>query len=120
MNRNVFGAIWLVVFLLIAEYAWGHGQHFTDQENDWLNAQYSPDATKCCDRHDTVVGPDVEWRIEGGQYQVLISDVWRNVRPGAVVPRTPDNPWPGQAIVTYSLFPGGGLHIWCFWPGMVM
>lgn len=105
--------------LLCIKLALAHGQHFTDEENDWLNEQYASDGTKCCDRHDTVVGPDVEWRIQGGQYQVLINDVWYTIPPERVMRRTPDNPWPGQAIVTYSLY-GQRAMVWCFWPGQVM
>jgi len=118
MDRNLFGAFWLAIFILLAGYAWSHGQHFTNEENDWLNAQYAPDDTKCCDRHDTVVGPDVEWRIHGGQYQVLIDGTWHHVRPEGVMRRTSDNPWPGQAIVTYIVM-GGRAYILCFWPGVV-
>jgi hypothetical protein len=99
--------------------AFGHGQHFTNEENDWLNEQYASDGTKCCDRDDAVVGPDVEWRIQNGQYQVLINGAWYTVPTERVMRRTPGNPWPNQAIVTYSVFTHN-IHIWCFWPGMVM
>jgi hypothetical protein len=119
MNRNLFAALWVAAMLLCAGYAWGHGQHFTDAENDWLNVQYASDGTKCCDRKDAVVGPDVEWRIHGNQYQVFINDIWLPVPAERVMRRTPSNPWPGQSIVTYSLF-NGRAYIWCFWPGVVM
>lgn len=120
MNRNVFGFTALLLFLLCAGVAWGHGPDYTPEETQWMERQHAVDGTKCCDRHDTVVGPDVEWRIHNGQYQVLIDGSWHPVPAELVIRRTSDNPWPNQAIVTYSVYPGGRVRIWCLWPGVVM
>jgi hypothetical protein len=108
----------------LAAPALGHSQRFSDEENDWLNEQQSVNGTKCCDRHDAFVGQDVEWRIRGGQYEVLIDDEWRPIPPGQILDIDPANPtpWPGQALLFYSRNPHyrGGVMIWCFMPEPLM
>lgn len=116
-------ALLVVLFLLPLPLsgAWAHVSTFTDAENEWLDRQRAVDGTKCCDRNDAHVGLRVEWRLVGGQYEVLIGGAWRPVRPGRLMQHNPDDPtpWPGQPHLFYSPFPAGP-SIWCFFPPPLM
>jgi hypothetical protein len=66
------------LLLALAAPAFAHG-NFTPEEEAWLERQRAVDGTKCCDRHDAHVGQNVEWRLQGGRYQVRIQGEWRDI-----------------------------------------
>lgn len=120
----MFRPIIIYIFVLLglifglSMYARAHNQHFTDEENEWLNRQRAEDGTKCCDRHDTHVGVDhVTWRHRNGHYEVRIKGNWHQVPPGRLYRHKADDPspWPGEALLFYSDY-GTTIHLWCFSP----
>jgi hypothetical protein len=110
----------LLAALLLAAPAAAHTPGLTADENEWLDRQRARDGTKCCDFRDVFIGRMVEWRIEGGRYQVKISGEWRDVPPGRLMQHDPSDPspFPGEAMLFYSLSPyyPNGFHLWCFSP----
>jgi hypothetical protein len=110
----------MAVVLLLAVPALAHAPALTEAENAWLERQRAVDGTKCCDRRDVHVGLAVEWRMQGGRYQVRIQGRWHDVPPGRLLrPRADDpSPWPGQALLFWSLAPhtAPGFSLWCFFP----
>lgn len=93
--------------------ALGHG--YTAEENAWLERQRALDGTKCCDRSDAHVSPDVEWRSpDGRRYEVRIGGTWVPVPPGRIMreDRADPSPWGQAALLFHS--PQG--VIWCFRP----
>ncbi len=121
MSRNLFGAVCIALLLLCARYAWGHGQHFTPEENNWLERQKAVDGTKCCNRFDTVTGIRVNWRTHQGRYEVQLGTTWHRVEPGNVMAHNQADPSPfgHEALLFYSII-GGRLHLWCFSPEPLM
>ncbi len=114
MKRTIFAA------LLIVAPALAHTPGLTEDENAWLDRQRARDGTKCCDYRDVFIGRAVEWRIQGGRYQVRITGEWRDVPPGRVMQPNPadPSPFPGEALLFYSLNPHwpDGYQLWCFFP----
>lgn len=112
----------VVAVLLIASmgFAWsafGHGEMFTREENDWMNRQYAVDGTKCCDENDVHLGINVVWRMQGGNYQVKVGDNWLTVPSNRLYQHKTDDPspFPGEALLFYSTY-STGVMIWCFSP----
>jgi hypothetical protein len=121
---NFYRSIGLSLFLstVISFSALSHSQHFSPEENDWLNRQHAVDGTKCCDETDAHIGHDfVEWRVLNDQYQVLINERWIDVPPGRMMRNNPEDPtpWPGQPHLFYTDF-GRSISIWCFFPPPLM
>lgn len=98
-----------------------HGGPFTSDEIAWMERQHSHDGTKCCNEHDVYVGEVVEWRMHRGHYEVLISGQWERIPPGRLLNHTMSDPtpFPGQALLFYSVYPSGH-RIWCFFPPPLM
>lgn len=111
----------LALAACIALPASAHRVEFTAEQNAWLNRQHARDGTKCCDETDAHVGMNVEWRIQGGRYQLHVSGAWVDVPPGRMMRFNPadPSPWPGEALAFYSLFPSGHV-LWCFFPENLM
>jgi hypothetical protein len=120
-----FWLTWLLILVLGITYAFSHqAQHggpFTPEEIEWMERQYAHDGTKCCNERDVYVGEVVEWRMRHGHYQVRISGQWENVPPGRLMQHVANDPtpFPGQALLFYSIYPHGH-HIWCFFPPPLM
>jgi hypothetical protein len=110
---------WLLA-ALVALPAAAHSPGLTADDNAWLDRQRSRDGTKCCDFRDVHIGRAVEWRIQGGRYQVRIAGEWRPVPSGRIMRHQPDDPspFPGEALLFYSVNPAwpDGFMIWCFSP----
>lgn len=107
-----------LLLALLAAPALAHDHAFTAAENAWLNRQYALDGMKCCDETDAHVGHHVEWRLIGGQYEILIAGRWVAVPAGRVMRHNPADPtpWPGQAIAFFQVGPGELVRLYCFFP----
>lgn len=122
MSRHAVKIFWLAYFavlVLAAGHAFGHGEHFTHDEIEWMERQYARDGEKCCNERDVFVGQNVTWRINAARthYEVLIQDTWQQVPTGRIRNVNPDDPSPfgHEALLFYSIYPSG-LRIWCFSP----
>lgn len=117
-----YGIFWLAYLVLLAlaiGHAYGHGQHFTHPEIEWMERQNARDGTKCCNEHDVHVGQNVAWRINAARthYEVQISGQWHQVPTGRIraIDRDDPSPFGHEALLFYSVYPSG-IQIWCFQP----
>lgn len=110
----------MLALALLAAPALAHGPHYTQDEIAWMNRQRALDGTKCCDERDVHIGTDVEWRTTATGFQVRIEGVWRDVPPGRLLNRNPEDPSPfgPDPLLFYTPNRGGGApSIWCLYPG---
>lgn len=80
---------------------------------EWFKSVRSPAGIPCCDIAD---GHRTTWRGDkDGGYEVPIADRWIPIPPETVI-HDAGNPT-GDAIVWYSVYPTGEIHVRCFVPG---
>lgn len=84
--------------------------------SDWYTSLKAVNGAPCCDGMEATHLSDVEWRSNGGHYEVRLKDMWINVPDGAVV-RGPN--LAGTALV-WPFYRDGFPVVRCFMPGAML